>query len=277
MNRLQRSIVDHLHRLQEAGVSDLPRPDSAQVAAWIQTINGLAVPETDNSISADTASLAAQDSQPASVQSARQTVLPESTTQHYPPALAADERGKALHVIQSEVCQCTRCPELVRQRQQTVFGVGNPAADICFLGEAPGADEDRMGEPFVGKAGQLLTRIIEACQLGRDDVYILNTIKCRPPGNRNPAEDEISNCWHFAHRQLEIIRPKVIVCLGSVAARTLLDTKQSVGRLRQQFHQYRESAVAVTYHPAYLLRNPSAKRNVWDDMKMVMRHLGVEL
>ena len=187
------------------------------------------------------------------------------------------ERVEQLTVLQGEVAACTMCTELAGRRKNTVFGVGNPAAELCFLGEGPGADEDRIGEPFVGQAGQLLNKIIAACKMAREDVYILNTVKCRPPGNRNPNESELENCWPFAIRQLEILQPKFICCLGSVAAKTLLKSKQSIGRMRGQFFPYRGSQVMVTYHPAYLLRNPTAKKQVWEDMKMLMSQMGREI
>jgi DNA polymerase len=196
-----------------------------------------------------------------------------SAREPVPGSAAVDQRWDALAAA---VRGCTRC-ELHRGRTQTVFGVGRRDANLMVIGEAPGADEDRQGEPFVGRAGQLLNRIIEACTLRREDVYILNVLKCRPPDNRNPTPAEAENCWEYLDRQLDIIRPKMICCLGSIAARTLLDTTQSIGRLRGQFFDYRGIPVACTYHPAYLLRNPSAKRDVWSDMKMVMRELGVEL
>jgi DNA polymerase len=179
-----------------------------------------------------------------------------------------------LEVLQQVVAACTRCGELASTRTQTVFGVGNPQARLCFLGEAPGADEDRLGEPFVGRAGQLLNKILEACKLKREDVYILNVIKCRPPGNRNPAPEEAANCRRFLDRQLELIQPEFICCLGSVAAQNLLDTTESIGRLRGRVHDYRKIEVVCTYHPAYLLRNPSAKKQTWDDMKLLMRSMG---
>ena len=137
-------------------------------------------------------------------------------------------------MIQQEVAGCTRCAELASTRTQTVFGVGNPNARLCFLGEAPGADEDRLGEPFVGRGGQLLNKIIEACRIKREDVYILNMIKCRPPGNRNPLPTELSNCRGFLERQLDLIRPEFICCLGAVAAQNLLGTTVSIGKLRGQ-------------------------------------------
>lgn len=194
-----------------------------------------------------------------------------------PAAQSHSAGGDSLELIRQEVAACHRCAELATTRTQTVFGVGNPRARLCFLGEAPGADEDRQGEPFVGRAGQLLTRIIEACTLSRCDVYILNVLKCRPPGNRTPLPDEVSNCRGFLDRQLALIRPEYICCLGAVAAQTLLATDVSIGRLRGKFFDYRGIAVTCTYHPAYLLRNPAAKKDVWDDMKALMRKLGIEL
>ncbi len=192
-------------------------------------------------------------------------------------SLSRQEREQQLSVIQAEVEGCEACYELCRTRSRTVFGVGDPEAKIVFLGEGPGANEDRQGEPFVGEAGKLLDKILIAATLNRDQVYILNTVKCRPPNNRNPLPAELENCRGFLDRQLDVIRPEFIVCLGSVAAKSLLGTKLSLGKLRRQFHQYRESKVLVTYHPAYLLRTPSAKTHVWEDMKMLMKELGVEL
>lgn len=187
------------------------------------------------------------------------------------------EKKTQLDALCGRVKSCERCPELVANRTQTVFGVGTPKARLCFFGEAPGADEDRLGEPFVGRAGQLLDKIIQACTLQRSDVYILNTVKCRPPGNRNPSSDEIDNCRPFFEQQLEIIRPEFICCLGSVAATALLDTKLSIGKLRGEFHTWRWAQVLVTYHPAYLLRNPPAKRLVWEDMQQLIAEMGIEL
>jgi DNA polymerase len=166
---------------------------------------------------------------------------------------------------------------LAGQRTQTVFGVGNPNTRLCFLGEAPGADEDRLGEPFVGRAGQLLDRIIEACTLKRDEVYILNVLKCRPPGNRAPLPDEVANCRRFFERQLEILQPEFLCCLGATAAQSLLQTTRSLGQLRGKLHDYRGIRVVVTYHPAYLLRYPEAKRATWEDMKLLMQEMGLPL
>ena len=164
---------------------------------------------------------------------------------------------------------CSRCKLHTLGRRQVVFGVGNPNANLMFVGEAPGADEDVQGEPFVGRAGQLLTKIIEAIDMKREDVYIANVIKCRPPQNRNPEPDEVEQCEPFLFRQIETIKPKVIVALGKFAAQSLLKTSEPITRIRGREYTYRDAILMPTYHPAYLLRNPSSKREVWEDMKRV--------
>jgi uracil-DNA glycosylase len=168
---------------------------------------------------------------------------------------------------------CSRCKLHRLGRTQVVFGVGNPEADLMFVGEAPGGDEDRQGVPFVGRAGQLLTRIIEAIGLTRDQVYIANVIKCRPPENRNPEPDEVDTCEPFLFRQIDAIQPKVIVALGTFATRALLRTLDPISRLRGRVFAYRGARLVPTFHPAYLLRNPGSKRDVWEDMKLVKRLL----
>ena len=176
----------------------------------------------------------------------------------------------ALAAIKADIgSDCSRCKLHTLGRTQVVFGVGNPDADLMFVGEAPGADEDIQGEPFVGRAGQLLTKIIEAIGLTREDVYIANVIKCRPPGNRNPEPDEVAQCEPFLFRQVDTIKPKVIVALGKFAAQCLLRTDTPITRIRGKEFTYRDAILIPTYHPAYLLRNPSAKRDVWEDMKRV--------
>jgi uracil-DNA glycosylase len=185
-----------------------------------------------------------------------------------------DERAAALAEVARDVAVCTRCQELARTRTQTVFGVGNPYARLVFCGEAPGADEDRLGEPFVGRAGQLLTDIIvKGMKMRREDVYILNILRCRPPGNRNPLPVEAANCREYLDRQLAIIQPEFICCLGAVAAQNLLGSDDSIGHLRGLVHDLNGIKVICTYHPAYLLRNPSAKRFVWDDIKVLMAEM----
>ena len=182
----------------------------------------------------------------------------------------------ALKAIRDDLGDCTRCKLHTLGRKQIVYGVGNPNADLMFVGEAPGADEDVQGEPFVGRAGQLLTKIIEAIGLTRADVYIANVIKCRPPGNRNPELDEVEQCEPFLFRQIDTIKPKVIVALGKFAAQCLLRTTDPITRLRGREFKYRDAILIPTYHPAYLLRTPSAKRDVWDDMKKVRSILAGE-
>jgi uracil-DNA glycosylase len=178
-------------------------------------------------------------------------------------------QAEALVAIREDIGDCTRCKLHTLGRQQVVFGVGNPNADLMFVGEAPGADEDLKGEPFVGRAGQLLTKIIEAIGLARTDVYIANVIKCRPPQNRNPEQDEVDTCEPFLFRQIDVIEPKVIVALGTFAARALLRTLDPISRLRGRVFEYRGAKLIPTFHPAYLLRNPASKREVWEDMKLV--------
>lgn len=187
-----------------------------------------------------------------------------------------DERRHALTVLAETVAGCTRCPELVASRTQTVFGVGPLDAEVCFVGEAPGADEDAQGEPFVGAAGQLLNRIIAACGFKREEVYIMNTLKCRPPGNRTPLPNELANCRGYFDRQIDLVQPKFLCALGATAAQSVLATNQPLGRLRGRFHDYRGIPVLVTYHPAFLLphRSPGKKRDVWEDMKVLLRRMG---
>jgi DNA polymerase len=176
---------------------------------------------------------------------------------------------EALAAIRVDIGDCRRC-RLHAGRTHLVFGAGNPGARLMFVGEGPGAEEDEQGIPFVGRAGQLLTQIIKAMGYERDDVYIANVVKCRPPGNRNPEPDEIQECEPFLMRQIDAIRPAVIVALGKFAAQTLLRTDDAISRLRGRFHRLGDTRVMPTFHPSYLLRNPAAKREVWEDMKQVM-------
>ena len=189
------------------------------------------------------------------------------------PLTFSRNAAEALLAIREDIGDCTRCKLHTLGRTQVVFGVGNPDADLMFVGEAPGADEDVQGIPFVGRAGQLLTKIIEAIGLTRDDVYIANIIKCRPPQNRNPEPDEVATCEPFLFRQIDIIKPKIIVALGKYAAQTLLRAETPISRLRGRQFDYRGATLIPTFHPAYLLRNPSSKREVWEDMKLVKRLL----
>lgn len=287
--RVARQVLMHLDSLKAAGIEYLPAPTQGARPVQARSIAsaGLSAKAAQGNINAgapsgetsprpmSAGSAAVPDSVPAKtarIQPA--TPLSEAATPCV-PALAATERADALSILRREVASCTRCSELAERRTQTVFGVGNSAARLCFVGEAPGADEDRQGEPFVGRAGQLLNKIIEACTLRREDVYILNAIKCRPPENRLPEPDELANCRGFFERQLEILDPPFICCLGLVAARAVLGNVSSLGRARGRFHTYRNSRVICTYHPAYLLRNPAAKKDTWEDMQMLMRAMGI--
>jgi DNA polymerase len=201
-------------------------------------------------------------------------------------ATGAAGKAEQLRVLDTtEVRGCTKCA-LSKTRTQTVFGQGNPDARLVFVGEAPGYEEDQQGLAFVGRAGQLLTRMIAAMGLSRDEVFICNVLKCRPPGNRDPLADEILACNSYLRRQLAIIQPQVLAALGSPAAKTLLNTAQSIGSLRGRFHDYYYSGVTgqgpsvplmPTYHPAYLLRNPAEKRKAWDDLQLVMHLLGLPI
>ena len=194
----------------------------------------------------------------------------------------APGKSELLELLNTRVSSCTKCPHLARSRTQTVFGVGNPDAELMFVGEAPGADEDARGEPFVGRAGQLLTRIIETMGLSRSDVYIANILKCRPntpgqsTGNRKPTPDEMKTCLPYLLAQVDVIQPKVIVALGAIAVEGLLGKSAGITRLRGQWQEFRAVPVMPTYHPAYLLRNQAIgeKRKVWEDMLLVLERLG---
>lgn len=190
------------------------------------------------------------------------------------PVVLLRSAAEVLESVRTEIGPaCTRCKLHTLGRTQIVFGVGNPQAQLMFVGEAPGADEDEQGVPFVGRAGQLLTKIIEAINLTRDEVYIANVIKCRPPQNRNPEPDEVEQCEPFLFQQIDAIKPRVIVALGKFGAQTLLRTQDPISRLRGRVFDYRGAKLIPTFHPAYLLRNPPAKREVWEDMKLVRQLL----
>jgi uracil-DNA glycosylase len=245
-DRVKRAVVQKLESLQQAGVE---RIGKKKVVA---TCSGT----TKTSLSA------------------AQAEGPHPSPLSKDEGTKSDPRCVALAEVSREVAACKRCTELVKNRTQTVFGVGNPYAELVFCGEAPGADEDRLGEPFVGRAGQLLTDIIvKGMKMQREDVYILNILRCRPPGNRNPLPAEAAACRGFLDRQLAIIQPKFICCLGAVAAHNLLQTDTPIGRLRGQVLDYHGVKVVCTYHPAYVLRNPPAKKFVWDDIQLLMAEM----
>ena len=237
---LKAQLAEHVRFLQELGVPGLSR-DPAWSSPDFRPDAGHRTPDTGRS----------EVGQPI-----------EAARDRQPPDVALRE-------VREDLGDCQRCKLHRLGRRQIVFGVGNPNADLMFVGEGPGHDEDIQGEPFVGRAGQLLTRIIEAIGLKRGDVYIANVIKCRPPENRNPEPDEVEMCEPFLFRQVETIRPKVIVALGTFAARALLKTQEPISRLRGRIYTYGHAKLIPTFHPAFLLRSPDRKRDVWEDMKKV--------
>jgi DNA polymerase len=193
------------------------------------------------------------------------------------PVPLARSAQEALAMIREDLGECTRCKLYTLGRKQIVFGVGNQDADVMFVGEAPGADEDIQGEPFVGRAGQLLTKMIGAMGFSRDDVYIANVLKCRPPNNRNPEPDEVEQCEPFLFRQIASIQPKVIIALGKFAAQALLKSSDPISRLRGRVYDYRGAKLIPTFHPSFLLRSPGYKREAWDDLKQALAILGREV
>ena len=218
----------------------------------------------------------------------RREAGPDSVTKLAPREMSKADEGarptlvepsdpvSGLRLIREDIGDCTRCRLHKQGRKQIVFGVGNPRAELMFIGEAPGADEDERGEPFVGRAGQLLNNMIKAMGLSREEIYIANIIKCRPPGNRTPERDECDTCSPFLMRQIEVIGPKAIVALGAVAAKTLLAVNAPMSELRGQWYDFRGTKLAVTYHPAFLLRDPRQKKETWKDLQMVMKELGLK-
>lgn len=282
-------LLGRLESLRRAGVTHLPKAPATALEAPARQPDRTAAPATEPEAPSAPPAEASEPAAPGPVErepleppqpagaTASATLFEEGEADLERPDLSREERVGALKTLSGNVAGCSRCQELATTRTQTVFGVGNPEARLCFVGEAPGADEDRQGEPFVGRAGQLLNRIIQACGMQRDDVYICNILKCRPPGNRNPEPEESRNCRGFLERQLEIVQPDFICCLGGVAAKELLGVNLPMHRLRGRLHDYRGIPVVCTYHPAYLLRNPQAKRPVWEDMQMLMKEMGIEI
>ena len=265
-------MADPLRQLledwQRAGVTGLPPGQPLDLAA-------VAVPEPTPGDADDTSEaltetpMAAAPTPPANA---------NRSANASPAAAASGDAAAQLAVLADQVAQCVRCAELAATRTQTVFGTGDPNASILLLGEAPGADEDATGEPFVGRAGKLLGDIIAACGWRREELYICNVLRCRPPGNRNPTREEAANCRGWLDSQIQTVQPDWIICWGSVAAKELLDTKKAIGKLRRQLFDYAYSGgsarVLCTYHPSYLLRNPPAKKDVWEDLKFLMAEMG---
>ena len=280
--RLIRELRQRLEGLHRAGVRDLPR------ANWIEPVRTEdpvtpIVPQTPAASAGHAVErppspaddLPARKPAPAPALPATSFSLfqePGFETAPLPPA----ERPSILRVLAEEVAICRKCAELAATRTQTVFADGSPSARLMFIGEAPGADEDRTGVPFVGRAGQLLTDMItKGMGLRRQDVYIANILKCRPPENREPSGEESANCLPYLERQIDIIRPEFICLLGRVAVQYLLGTTLSMGKLRGKWYRYQGIATIVTYHPAYLLRTPSAKKDAWEDLQILMNAMGL--
>ncbi|MFK7818248.1 MAG: uracil-DNA glycosylase family protein [Planctomycetaceae bacterium] len=279
----QRVTRQYLESLKRAGVTHLPTvtaPPAQPVQAAAEsaaTQTAPAPPVHPKPSPAPKPVAPAVETVPAALASSMVPPEPVAVPELPANASAADKQA-ALNIVAQNVAACVRCQELANTRKQTVFGVGNPDARILFIGEAPGADEDRIGEPFVGRAGKLLDDIITACKLQREDVYICNILRCRPPGNRNPSSVEAGNCREYLDAQIAIVKPEYIVCWGSVAAHNLMgDDSVNIGRMRGKFFTYGDAKVLCTYHPSYLLRNPPVKKKVWDDMKFLFADMGVSL
>ena len=270
-----RALRQFLQMMAASGISHLPTVNLPKPAPRPK------IPTKRSTTPTALLSKSPASSQPAPKQLDRQSIVTPAVSERANSLLQSafenrEQKTDGLLQLAEIVAGCQNCPELVAGRTQTVFGVGNPVAKIMFIGEAPGADEDRQGEPFVGAAGQLLDKIIVACGLQRNDIYICNILRCRPPGNRNPLPQEAANCRQFLDAQIKIVNPEYIVCWGTVAAQNLLAEQRPVGKLRGQFLAYGTAKVLCTYHPSYLLRNPAAKKLVWEDMQMFMQEVNGE-
>jgi len=267
--QLKRALAERVRFYNELGIYDFYRRDPAENPSTI-----------DDSVIEDNPVIQPEQREPM-VQRSRAVaavpVVPEQDLFDVGNSKPVIDRAQALRVIREDLGDCTRCRLHKQGRKQIVFGVGNPKAELMFIGEAPGADEDQQGEPFVGRAGQLLNNMIKAMGLRREDIYIANIIKCRPPGNRTPERDECETCSPFLMRQIAAIKPKVIVALGAVAAKTLLAINSPMSEFRGRWFDFRGTKLAVTYHPAFLLRDPRQKKETWKDLQMVMRELGLAI
>jgi uracil-DNA glycosylase family 4 len=263
---LRRAIADRVRYYNDLGIYDFYR---RPIAPGIADLSEESVARTSPERSRIAPS-------PAAFSEQRPVVVQEESLRKPKSQPAPSDPATGLRLIREDIGDCTRCRLHKQGRKQIVFGVGNPQADLMFIGEAPGADEDQQGEPFVGRAGQLLNNMIKAMGLRREDVYIANIIKCRPPGNRTPERDECETCSPFLMRQIEVIGPKTIVALGAVAAKTLLAINAPMSELRGRWFDFRGTKLAVTYHPAFLLRDPRQKKETWKDLQMVMKELGLK-
>ena len=263
---LRRRLSDRIDFYKELGIYDFyrhPLPGGQAEATLAPPDSGVAQNQP-NSVTPPTVFARTADSD-------------ESLFSASKPEAGISDPAHALRIIREDLGACTRCPLHKQGRKQIVFGVGNPKTNLMFVGEAPGADEDQQGEPFVGRAGQLLNNMIKAMGMRREDVYIANIIKCRPPGNRVPERNECETCSPFLMRQIAAIQPKVIVALGAVAAKTLLALNAPMAELRGRWYDFRGIKLAVTYHPAFLLRDPRQKKEAWKDLQRVMKELGLRV
>ena len=271
---LRRALAERIRYYNELGVYDFYRREPLHAYTDTTELNSVpAQPELREEMSSRKSAVAVEEN-----------IFVASAPK---PEYGVGDPVQALRIIREDLGDCTRCVLHKQGRKQIVFGVGNPNAELMFVGEGPGADEDEQGEPFVGRAGQLLNNMIKAMGLKREQVYIANVVKCRPPGNRTPEREECETCSPFLMRQIAVIKPKVIVALGAVAAKTLLAMNASMAQLRGRFYDFRPAGVrssdpdwsgcklAVTYHPAFLLRDPRQKGEAWKDLQMVMRQLGL--
>lgn len=275
---LRRALAERVRYCHELGIYDFYRRERTSVAAEVVSV----------SLSSTQSEL--REEMPARKSAVVPAIAEDNVFEIVTPKpeYGVGDPVAALKLIREDLGDCTRCKLHKQGRKQIVFGVGNPRAELMFVGEGPGADEDAQGEPFVGRAGQLLNNMIKAMGLQREDVYIANVVKCRPPGNRTPEPDECETCSPFLMRQIAVIKPKVVVALGATAAKNLLAMNSSLGELRGRFYGFKPAGVrssdpswpgarlAVTYHPAYLLRDPRQKGEAWKDLQMVMKYLGIE-
>lgn len=272
---IRRQLQTHLRYLSEIGVEAITPIDWASVreAETEQRASSTPAREVTNIEAVSNAQL-----KPVfqSARVAEQNLLFGDLMPPSSPTTPLGRPGETLADIRTDLGDCQRC-KLCHHRTHIVFGEGNLKAKLVFVGEAPGADEDASGRPFVGRAGQLLTKIIESIGLQREDCYICNILKCRPPGNRDPEKDEVAACESFLFRQIAAIKPKLIVALGTHGAQTLLRTKEPISKLRGRFHEYRGTKLLATFHPAYLLRDPNRKKDTWEDMKKVRDFLAGEM
>lgn len=276
---IDRALRQELEGWQRAGLSHLPMPPRKRSAPATsqKTTAAMRAPAVGHTVARPVVSSSAKPPKPVATPAALPTlpVVSEPLSASPHPAGSRADREWRLDQWKRRVAACVRCQELASSRHQTVFGVGNPEARFMFIGEAPGADEDAQGEPFVGAAGKLLDKIVGACGLKREDLYICNILRCRPPGNRKPLPLETSNCREFLDAQIGIIDPEFIVCWGATAAQNLMGTEESIGRLRGRLFEHGRAKVLCTYHPSYLLRNPAAKKDVWEDMKRFLKEAGL--